>query len=100
MAKIPKTKRYYEPIPGETHKAWLAFCTYRDMGYMRSLDRAWRQMTGKENGRHARHWATWSVKNHWVSRCEAYDIAIMREARRKVQAERAEEYAERFGDYW
>ena len=98
MAKVPTTKRYYEPILGETHKAWLAFCTYRDLGRNRSLDKAWQQVTGK-NGRHARHWAVWSSKNYWVSRCQAYDNAVMKEARRKVQKERAEKYAERFGDY-
>lgn len=98
MGKIPVTKRYYEPIPGETHKAWLAFCTYRDIGHSRSLDKAWQEMMGK-NGRHARHWARWSSKNHWVSRCQAYDNAVMKEARRKVQNERAGKYADRFGDY-
>ena len=98
MAKIPVTKRYYEPIPGETHKAWLAFCTYRDMGHSRSLDKAWREVTDK-NGRHARHWATWSSQNHWVSRCQAYDNAIVKAARRKVQREKADKYADRFGGY-
>ena len=101
MAKVPVTKRYYEPIPGETHKAWLAFCAYRDMGIDRSLDKAWRKMTGRENGRHARHWATWSVQNHWVSRCRAYDVAITREVRLKVQKERADRQAERLSRfYW
>lgn len=99
MAKVPVAKRYYEPIPGETHKAWLAFCLYRDMGIDRSLDSAWRQATGK-TGRHARHWAAWSVKNRWVSRCEAYDLAVMREARRQVQEERIARHAKLFGHYW
>lgn len=100
MAKVPITKRYYEPIPGETHKAWLAFCTYRDMGQHRSLDKAWREVTGKD-GRHARHWATWSTKNHWVTRCRAYDNAVMKRARRQVEAERAAAYVEKFGrDIW
>ena len=98
MGKVPVTKRYYEPIPGETHKAWLAFCTYRDMGWSRSLDKAWRKVTGK-NGRHARHWAVWSSRNHWVSRCQAYDNAVMKRARRLVEDERAEKYAERFGHF-
>jgi hypothetical protein len=100
MAKIPKTKRYYEPIPGETHKAWSAICVYRDRGYGRTLDNAWRQMTGKENGRHARHWAAWSVQNHWVSRCEAYDKNLLRKARLKIQEERIARYAEEYGQYW
>lgn len=98
MAKIPVTNRYYEPIPGETHKAWLAFCLYRDMGDRRSLDKAWQQVTGKE-GRHARHWATWSVKNHWVRRCEAYDNAVVKRARRQVEDERATRHAERMRRY-
>jgi hypothetical protein len=99
MGKVPVSKRYYEPIPGETYKAWLAFCVYRDMGNGRSLDKAWRQAMGKENGRHARHWATWSSQNHWVSRCQAYDNAVMKRARRRVEDERAEKYANLFGRY-
>ncbi len=99
MGKVPTSKRYYEPIPGETHKAWLAFCIYRDMGIDRSLDKAWRKSTGKV-GRHARHWATWSSKHHWVSRCRAYDNAIMKRARRQVEDKRAAQYAERFGEYF
>jgi hypothetical protein len=95
MAKVPVTNRYYEPIPGETHKAWLAFCVYRDMGLHRSLDKAWRGATGKQ-GRHARHWAAWSAKNHWVSRCQAYDNAVMRRARRQIEDESAAHYAETF----
>jgi len=98
MAKVPISKRYYEPIPGETHTAWLAFCLYRDMGQERSLDKAWQQATGKE-GRHARHWAKWSKQNQWVSRCRAYDNAVMKEARRKVQETRADRYAAAFGQY-
>ena len=98
MAKVPVTKRYYEPIPGETHKAWLAFCIYRDMGKERSLDKAWQQVTGKE-GRHARHWAAWSVKNHWVSRCGAYDNAIIKRARRRIEEERIQQYQELYGRF-
>lgn len=99
MAKVPITKRYYEPIPGETHKAWLAFCCYRDMGFDRSLDKAWRQTTGKM-GRHARHWAGWSVQNHWVSRCRAFDTAVMNKARRQVEAERITRHAGLFNGHW
>lgn len=98
MAKVPVTRRYYESISGETHKAWMAFCVYRDMGNGRSLDKAWRQVTGKD-GRHARHWAAWSSQNHWVSRCQAYDNAVMKEARRKIQDERALRYAEKFESF-
>lgn len=98
MKKVPSTKRYYEPIQGETHKAWMAFCAYRDMGINRSLDKAWRQETGKD-GRHSRHWATWSSKFHWVSRCCAYDNAVIKRARRQVENERIARYAERFERY-
>lgn len=99
MAKVPVSRRYYEPIPGETHKAWMAFCVYRDMGNGRSLDKAWQKGTGKD-GRHARHWATWSVKNHWVSRCCAYDNALIRKARQQIEKERVSEYAEKYGRFW
>lgn len=93
MPRANVRERYYEPIPGETHKAWLAFCTYRDMGGARSLDKACRQMTGK-TGRHARHWATWSKKNHWVTRSQAYDRAAERRQRKRVEEEREARYAE------
>ena len=97
MAKVPVTRRYYEPIPGETHKAWLAFCVYRDMGVYRSLDKAWQQATGKQ-GRHSRHWARWSAQNYWVSRTQAYDRAIMKQARRKAEEVWVAHYAVVFGD--
>jgi len=98
MKIVAITKRYYEPIPNETHKAWLAFCIYRDMGSIRSLDKAWQSATGRK-GRHSRHWATWSASNHWVSRSQAYDFALSKQTRRMVQDRRAAHYADLLAQY-
>ena len=92
--KPPINQRYYEPIPGETHKAFMAFCLYRDMGGGRSLDAAYRLHSGRESGRHSRHWAEWSRRFHWVKRAQAYDRHIMRQRRKATEEARARRFAE------
>ena len=99
MKKVPVTKRYYEPIPEETHKAWLAFCAYRDYGAERSLDKVYRLVMGKGSGRHGRHWAGWSSRFHWVSRAEAFDVAVGKRKRRAVEEAEVERYARLFGEF-
>jgi len=99
MKKVPEKRRYYERIPGETHKAWLAFCVYRDIGPSRSLDKAYRSAIGKE-GRHARHCATWSKNNRWVSRAAAYDTAMLKRQRRAVVEDRIDAYWAKFTEFW
>lgn len=59
----------YERQPGETTKAYSAFCIYRDMGANRSLE-----STAQTLSKSVQPIKTWSVKWEWVKRAEAWDI--------------------------
>ena len=57
--------------PGETSKAFAAFCAYRDMGPERSHEIV-REKVGKEPG-YLRQIERWSDRYEWASRAAAYD---------------------------
>ena len=62
----------WEPWPGESAKAYQAFCAYRDLPTKaRSVRAAYEQETGKKipSGR----WTQWSTKFRWVERSRAWD---------------------------
>lgn len=61
----------WDQQPGETVKAFEAFRTYRDMGPTRTIMKALKLNTGKENTRG--RYDVWSMQNDWVNRCNAYD---------------------------
>lgn len=78
----------WERQPGETLRAYTAFCLYRDIGLGRSIDSAWRLHAAAEdvqptNGRAPRTWRNWSRHNDWVSRCAAWDA---RQAAKRIEA--------------
>lgn len=74
----------WEKQPGETAKAYQAFCVYRDLGAGRSLSIAYertgkgRSKTGERSGKTEapRLWERWSSKYQWVERSQAYDRHI------------------------
>ena len=74
----------WEKQPYETHKSWLAFCKYRDMGPSRTLEKI-RIMLGKDTG-YMRHLEHWSAKYKWVSRANAYDNYLDKRTRSAVEA--------------
>jgi hypothetical protein len=57
--------------PGESPRAFAAFCLFRDFGALRSLDSAWRA-TGKA-GRAPGTWTNWHREHEWNTRSRAYD---------------------------
>jgi hypothetical protein len=94
-----------EPLPGESAKAYAAFCLYRDLGPRRSVEEASRLYhgtqprdgTGPKAGRKPgasgliRRWAQrWD----WRARAAAWDLEGERVKRRR-QVEAVEEMAER-----
>jgi len=75
----------WERLPGESAKAYEAFCVYRDLGPSeRSLEKA-RKMLPKPR---SRKWiGEWSAKYNWVERAKAYDDYI--EKRKREEKEKA-----------
>lgn len=81
----------WERQPGESSRAYAAFCIYRDLGPERSLEKV-RQMLDKPR---TRKWlGEWSVKYKWVERAQAYDDYI-EQKKRKEQEKAILEMAER-----
>ncbi|MCL6611189.1 MAG: hypothetical protein K6T66_06590 [Peptococcaceae bacterium] len=74
----------WERQPGESSKAYAAFCVYRDLGPERSLEKALQNLSKKRA-----KWQLWqwSSKYNWVARCQAYDDYI--ERRKREEKERA-----------
>jgi hypothetical protein len=58
----------WERQPGESTKAWAAFCTYRDLGKSRGIRGA-----AAAIGKAPRQLDTWSSKFGWVKRAAAFD---------------------------
>lgn len=58
----------WEMQPGETAKAFEAFCVYRDMGASRSIAKV-----GQTLGKNTVTLEQWSIKNGWVDRATAWD---------------------------
>jgi len=85
----PSTKiALYKRQPGETPKAWIGFCAYRDLGPERTLEKA-RIQLGRTVG-YNRCMEEWSVRWGWVLRCEAWDQELDRASRKRQIAEVAE----------
>lgn len=58
----------WERQPGESDKAFEAFCTYRDMGSERTL-----QKVGEKLGKSKTLMDRWSSENKWVDRVSAWE---------------------------
>jgi hypothetical protein len=84
----------WERQPGETPKAYAAFCVYRDQGPYRSLRKTAEQFYAGKNTVDHRQIERWSSKNRWVQRAAAFDVEQDRINQQKRQ-EAAEEARER-----
>jgi hypothetical protein len=87
----------FERQPVEPAKAYHGFCHYRDLGSMRSLDRAWREhhqtCLGKvqpTTRRRPMTWGDWSARWGWVERAAFYDAHLERQKRAALQEEQVE----------
>jgi hypothetical protein len=87
-------KQLWDKQEGETNKAYNAFLTYRDLGFLRSLKKATSNFYNIENVRRTsaklRQMQDWSRKNDWVARCADWDANQNRiyqlEQREAIQA--------------
>ena len=76
----------WDPMPGESDKAYAAFCTYRDLGPRRSLDEASRRYHQSSSQRPRCASGTirrWAQRWNWQTRARAWD----QETERVKQAE-------------
>ena len=69
----------------ETHRQWMSFCIYRDLGKGRSLEKALKEANKKRTTKAA--WGEWSKKNQWVKRSEAYDDYLEGKVRESNETE-------------
>lgn len=88
-----ETHNEWDRQPGESARAFAAFCVYRDDGAKRSLA-AVAHKTGAKLGQIS----GWSGRQRWVSRVEAYDAHMNRleqAAREQALEAEARKWAER-----
>lgn len=79
-------------LPGESAKAYAAFCLYRDVGPKRSLAKAYRLQTGHEQATISGLWNTWRQKYRWAEGAEAFDREAafdLEQAQRQTERELA-----------
>jgi len=87
----------WEHQPGESSRAFAAFCAYRDLGPFRSLRAAAEAFYGRLSASVVRQLQTWSGTFKWVERSDAWDRYLDAEARQakvKAQREMAERHAQ------
>lgn len=75
----------WERIPGESAKAYAAFCAYRDYGIDRSITKVLQRYHEKYGSRPLL--SRWSQRYDWVKRCHDYDVHIEKEFRRELHSE-------------
>lgn len=74
--------------PGESTKAYAAFCAYRDLGITRSVMRVVEECDGKYGKRSIL--TRWSLNHNWVRRCREFDDFVEKERWRDLYAHRIE----------
>ena len=75
-------------LPGESSKAFKAFCLFRSMGYKRSI-KACMEMHGIEQKCYG-SWARYARLFRWNERASDYDAYIAKETEKEILAERVE----------
>jgi hypothetical protein len=87
----------YEQQPGESLQAFRAYIIYRDLGFERSLERAYAGYRGEvPHGLPPGQWNLWSVKHRWVARAAAYDAHLDKQARKERERQTIALLAQRF----
>jgi hypothetical protein len=74
--------------PGESARAFAAFCCYRDLGPRRSLREACRRFYDGETPGKVRQLERWSAAWGWGGRAAAWDEELDRQARETQERER------------
>jgi hypothetical protein len=83
----------WEQLPGESGKAFTAFCAFRDYGADRSMRQAVEAFEKDKNKREKRYgvWRNWSVQYRWKERAADYDRYVEKlkrtELRKTIEAQ-------------
>lgn len=88
----------WQQQPGETAKAYAAFCLYRDMGVSRSLEKTWgeyKEINGNNSVSMPGYFRDWSTANSWVERAKAYDAYLADKRREQFEALRMDQREKR-----
>lgn len=86
---------------GESAKAYEAFQAYLNLGSARSLNTAYRQSRGLQEGvkgATSGRWVRWCGRHRWVMRAKAFDMAnadLADDARQEALAKKAAEWERR-----
>src|SRR5215467_5679024 len=80
----------WERQPGESARAFAAFCLFRDIGPRRSLRECCRRFYGDRTMSNLGQSSTWSGKWQWVERCRAWDDHLDALARQEQERQRKE----------
>lgn len=75
----------WERQPGESEKAYEAFCIYRDAGEKRSINMVYQKCTKSVS-----LLRRWSVRWRWVERAAAYDKDLERQRHKERRKQAAE----------
>lgn len=95
---MSKQSHPWSRMPGESSKAYAAFCAYYQAGpFDRSIDAAWRAINRLQTGKDSAakkpvpgHVVRWSQTYHWVERATAYDDDQAERAREQWEQRRQE----------
>ena len=86
----------------ESAQAYCAFVTYRDLRSDRSIDAAYRAVTGPQKGtkRASGRFKEWSQTHDWLKRAEAYDAYRERQLRSDHEAATSANYDKDLAAYF
>jgi hypothetical protein len=86
----------------ESPQAYCAFVAYRDLRAERSIDHAYRTVSGQQRGnkRASGRFTEWSQRYEWKRRAEAYDAYLERTIRDKLEAETVGAYQNDLAAYF
>jgi hypothetical protein len=88
MSELPPPP--WEQLPGESARAFGAFCAYRDLGPRRSLRAAAAAFYEQPSAARERQLDKWSRAFRWVERAAAWDRHLDAQARQAQQEARRE----------
>src|SRR5438477_7470417 len=98
MGTRGKPEQLWERHNNESSRAFQAFSGYLSLGPERSIDKAFRSISGTTAKRAPRRWFVWSERFKWTLRAKAWDenlVAVSNTEKEQAAQRDAQEWAER-----